>query len=61
FILIASIALDYQSFLFYFFEIMFILSLFTILKIIGKKNIISIGYVFVFPLLWMMIIQPINY
>jgi len=61
FILIASIALDYQSFLYYFFQVMFILSLLSFFKAFNKKNIISIGYVFVFPLLWMLIIQPINY
>jgi prepilin signal peptidase PulO-like enzyme (type II secretory pathway) len=61
FILIASIALDYQSFLYYFFEVMFILLLLSFFKVFGKKNIISIGYVFVFPLLWLLIIQPINY
>ena len=61
FILIASVALDYQSFLYYFFQVMFILSLLSFFKVFSKKNIISIGYVFVFPLLWMLIIQPINY
>ena len=61
FILIASIALDYQSFLYYFFEVMFILSLLSFFKVFSKKNIISIGYVFAFPLLWILIIQPINY
>ena len=60
-ILIASIALDYQSFLYYFFEVMFILSLLSFFKVFSKKNMISIGYVFVFPLLWILIIQPINY
>ena len=61
FILIASIALDYQSFLYYFFEVMFILLLLSFFKVFGKKNIISIGYVFIIPLLWLLIIQPINY
>lgn len=61
FMLIASIALDYQSFLYYFFEVMFILSLLSFFKVFSKKNIISIGYVFAFPLLWILIIQPINY
>ena len=61
FILISSIALDYQSFLYYFFEVMFILALLSFFKVFSKKNIISIGYVFVFPLLWILIIQPINY
>jgi len=61
FILIASIALDYQSFLYYFFEVMFILLLLSFFKVFSKKNIISIGYVFAFPLLWILIIQPINY
>ncbi len=61
FLLIASIALDYQSFLYYFFEVMFILLLLSLFKVFSKKNIISIGYVFVFPLLWLLIIQPINY
>lgn len=60
-ILIASVALDYQSFLYYFFEVMFILSLLSFFKVFSKKNIISIGYVFIFPLLWILIIQPINY
>ena len=61
FILIASVALDYQSFLYYFFEVMFILLLLSFFKVFSKKNMISIGYVFVFPLLWILIIQPINY
>lgn len=61
FMLIASIALDYQSFLYYFFEVMFILALLSFFKVFSKKNIISIGYVFAFPLLWILIIQPINY
>jgi hypothetical protein len=61
FILIASVALDYQSFLYYFFEVMFILLLLSFFKVFSKKNVISIGYVFVLPLLWLLIIQPINY
>lgn len=60
FILIASVALDYQSFLYYYFEVLLILSLLLIFNIIGKRSIISVGYVFVLPLLWMLIIQPIN-
>lgn len=60
-ILIASIALEYQTFIFYFFEVLFILTILSIFKLFNKRNIISIGYVFVFPLMWMLIIQPINY
>jgi len=60
-ILIASVALEYQTFIFYFFEVLFILTILSIFKLFNKKNIISIGYVFVFPLMWMLIIQPINY
>lgn len=60
FILIASVALDYQSFLYYFFEVALILSLLFVFNIAGKRKIIALGYVFILPLLWMLIIQPIN-
>ncbi len=60
FILIASLALDYQLFLYYFLQVLIILAILIFFKIITKKNHLSIGYVFVFPLLWMLIIQPIT-
>lgn len=60
FMLIASLALDYEKFLYYFFQILVVLAVLIFFKIITKKNHLAIGYVFVFPLLWMIIIQPIN-
>jgi len=60
FMLIASLALDYQLFLYYFVQVLVILTILIFFRILTKKNHLSIGYVFVFPLLWILIIQPIS-
>lgn len=60
-ILIASIALNYQNFIFYFILIITILILLLSFKILSVKKNISLGFVFVIPLVWMLIFQPLNF
>jgi hypothetical protein len=61
-ILIASIGLNIQEFLFYFLEVTLILLIFFFLNILNsKKNKISFGYIFIFPLIWMLLIQPLKF
>lgn len=60
-ILIAAVALNYQNFIFYFILILTILILLLSFKIFSIKKNISLGFVFIIPLIWMLIIQPLNF
>lgn len=59
FILITSVQFGLQSFLFYFFAVMLILTSLLILNIPNKKNRNNYGYVLIVPFLWMLLFYPL--
>ncbi len=59
FILLASVCLNSASFLFYFFMVMVILTMFLVLKIPSRKNRSNFGYVLIIPFFWMMLFPPL--
>ncbi|OFW80136.1 MAG: hypothetical protein A2887_06505 [Alphaproteobacteria bacterium RIFCSPLOWO2_01_FULL_40_26] len=59
FILVAAIALQQSLFLFYFFCVMMILTMLLLFKIPDKKQRNNFGYVFIVPLLWLILYPPV--
>jgi len=59
FILIASVCLKPQLFLFYFFAVMLIFTILLLLEIPSRKNRNNFGYSLVVPFLWLMIFPPL--
>ncbi len=59
FILISSVQFDLQSFFFYFFAVMLILTIFLILKVPNKKDRDNFGYSLLVPFLWAMLFCPL--
>lgn len=59
FILIASVCLKLQLFLFYFFAVMLILTILLMLDIRGKKGRNNFGYALIVPFLWLMLFPPL--
>ena len=60
FILIVSVCLKPQLFLFYFFAVMFIFALLLIFDIPTKKNRSNFGYSLIVPFLWLMLFPPLS-
>ena len=52
FILIASLGLNYLEFLYYSVVVMVILTFLSAIHILGKKNPLNFGYVFIIPYIW---------
>lgn len=59
FILIASVCLKLELFLFYFFATMMIFTILLILDIPTKKNRTNFGYSLIVPFLWLMLYPPL--
>lgn len=59
FILIVSVCLKLELFLFYFFAVMLIFTIFLILDIPNKKNRSNFGYSLIIPFLWLMLYPPL--
>lgn len=60
FILIASVCLDLQLFLFYFFAVMLTFCIILILDIPTKKKRSNFGYSLVVPFMWLMLYPPLT-
>ncbi len=60
FILIVSICLKLELFLFYFFAVMLIFTILLMLDIPTKKNRSNFGYSLIVPFLWLMFFPPLS-
>jgi|GEM_PF-955763 hypothetical protein len=61
FILISSIAMNYELFIFYFFTVLLILTLLIAEHFFTKKNKISFGYALVIPFIGLFILTTLNF
>ena len=59
FILIASVCMQQNVFLFYFFAVMMIFTMFLLFNIPIKKNHNSFGYALIIPFVWLALYSPI--
>lgn len=58
FILIASVCLPMHIFLFYFFAVMLILTMFLIFDVPNKRRRANFGYALIIPFFWLMLYSP---
>jgi hypothetical protein len=58
FILIASVCLQQNQFLFYFFAVMTILTMLLVFKIPSRKNRNNFGYALIIPFVWLLLYSP---
>jgi prepilin signal peptidase PulO-like enzyme (type II secretory pathway) len=58
FVLLASICLQQNLFLFYFFTVMVILTIFSFLNLLNKRKRLNFGYVLIIPFFWLMLYSP---
>jgi hypothetical protein len=58
FVLIASVCMHQSLFLFYFFTVMMILTMFLLFDIPNKKKRSNFGYSLIIPFFWLMLYSP---
>ena len=59
FLLVASVCMNLNLFLFYFFTVMMILTMLLLFNIPSKKQRTNFGYAFIIPFAWLMFYPPI--
>ncbi len=59
FILIVSVCLSWNQFLFYFFSVITILTMLLVFRVPSKKNRSNFGYVLIIPFVWLLLSSPV--